>query len=46
MIRRLHLRLYVWLLDRGILTVHPEDDPRRSPADRLAWKMAGRKGRT
>ena len=36
----LKTKVYIWLLDRHILTVHPWADPRRSPQDRAAWIRA------
>lgn len=30
-------KVYIWLLDKGILSVKPWEDPRRTPEDRAAW---------
>ena len=33
----LKTKVYIWILDRHILTVKPWEDPRRTPEDRAAW---------
>lgn len=34
------LRLYIWALNKRWLSVDPWNDPRRSEADRAAWREA------
>ena len=33
----LKTKVYIWLLDRGLVKVKPWEDPRRSPEDRALW---------
>ena len=39
-LKAVQLRVYIWALNHDWLCVDPWDDPRRSAADRAAWREA------